>query len=50
MSGNAMPVMKTTSPSKNFPAAASDQISHCIPVIGVEAVGVPSGHVGRMSI
>ena len=50
ISGNAMPVMNTTSPSKNFPAAASDQISHCMPAIGVDAIGVPSGHVGRISI
>src|SRR5208337_3445917 len=33
-SGSATPVMKTTKPSKNLPAAASDQISHCIPVMG----------------
>jgi hypothetical protein len=50
MSGSAMPVMNTTSPSKNFPAAASDQMSDCIAVIGAEPVGVPSGHVGHISM
>ncbi len=25
-------------------------ISHCIPVIGVDAIGVPSGQVGRISM
>ena len=34
MSGKATPVVKTTMPSKNLPAAANPQISHCIWVIG----------------
>ena len=34
MSGKATPVVKTTMPSKNLPAAAKAQISHCIWVIG----------------
>jgi hypothetical protein len=42
MSGNATPVMKTTKPSKNFPAAASDQMRHCMPVIGADFSLVPS--------
>jgi hypothetical protein len=47
ISGSATPVMKTT---KNFPAAASAQIRHCMPVIGTESTRVPSGHIGRSSI
>ncbi|WP_245964723.1 hypothetical protein [Trinickia dinghuensis] len=50
ISGNATPVMKTTKPSKNLPAAASDQMRHCIPVIGMEGSRVPSGHIGRSSM
>ena len=49
-SGSATPVMNTTKPSKNFPAAASDQINHCMPVIGTDGTLVPSGHCGRSSI
>ncbi len=36
ISGSATPVMKTTKPSKNLPAAASDQMRHCMPVIGTD--------------
>jgi hypothetical protein len=50
ISGSATPVIKTTKPSKNFPAAASAQIRHCMPVIGTESTRVPSGHIGRSSI
>jgi hypothetical protein len=32
--GKATPVVKTTMPSKNLPAAASPQMSHCMLVIG----------------
>src|SRR5438067_1841876 len=34
ISGKATPVVKTTMPSKNLPAAAKPQISHCILVMG----------------
>ena len=47
ISGSATPVMNTTKPSKNFPTAASDHISHCIDVIGTDGREVPSGHIGR---
>jgi hypothetical protein len=33
ISGKATPVVKTTMPSKNLPAAANPQISHCILVM-----------------
>ena len=49
ISGSATPVMKTTNPSKNFPAAASDQMRHCMPVIGAAFRCVPSDHVGSSS-
>ena len=50
ISGNATPVMNTTTPSKNLPAAASVQMRHCIAVIGVDGSGVPSGQSGRSSM
>src|SRR5262245_54702786 len=34
ISGKATPVVKTTMPSKNLPAAASHQMNHCILVMG----------------
>jgi hypothetical protein len=49
-SGSATPVMKTTNPSKNLPAAASAQISHCMPVIGADNSRVPSAHRGTSSM
>jgi hypothetical protein len=33
-----------------LPAAASDQISHCMPVIGTDGSVVPSAHMGNSSI
>jgi hypothetical protein len=42
--------MKTTTPSKNFPAAASDQMRHCIDVIGAPETGVPSAQTGISSM
>jgi hypothetical protein len=48
--GVATPVMKTTRPSKNLPAAASAQIRHCIAVMGVEATAVPSAQTGLSSM
>ena len=48
--GVATPVMKTTRPSKNLPAAASDQMRHCIAVMGVEATAVPSAQTGLSSM
>ena len=50
ISGSATPVMKTTKPSKNLPTAASDQMRHCIVVIGADGSGVPSGQIGRSSM
>ena len=50
ISGSATPVMKTTSPSKNFPAVASPQICHCMIVIGTCGMVVPSGQTGVSSI
>ena len=50
ISGSATPVMKTTKPSKNLPAAASAQIRVCIDVIGTEETAVPSGQIGRWSM
>ena len=50
ISGSATPVMKTTKPSKNFPAAASDQMRHCMPVIGDDLRVVPSGQTGSSSM
>src|ERR1700761_7071422 len=50
MSGRATPVMKTTKPSKNLPAAASIQMSLCIWVMGVEGRAVPSGQTGSSSM
>ena len=46
-SGSATPVMNATNPSKNLPAAASDQMSHCMPVIGADGSLVPSDHIGK---
>jgi hypothetical protein len=37
-------------PVKNLPAAASDQISHCILVIGGALSKVPSTHIGSSSM
>ena len=34
ISGSATPVVNTTTPSKNLPAAARPQMSHCMLVIG----------------
>ena len=48
--GRATPVMKTTSPSKNLPAAASHQMRRCMDVIGTISTGVPSRHAGVSSI
>jgi hypothetical protein len=48
--GRATPVIKTTKPSKNFPAAASIQMRRCIFVIGTEGRLVPSGQMGRSSM
>ena len=50
ISGSATPVMKTTRPSKNLPAAASVQMRHCMPVIGVERRAVPSAQIGVSSM
>ena len=50
ISGSATPVIKTTRPSKNLPAAASVQIRHCIAVMGVERRDVPSAQTGVSSI
>ena len=50
ISGNATPVMNTTSPSKNLPAVASTQMRHCMLVIGTDTVGVPSGQNGVWSM
>ena len=50
ISGSATPVMKTTTPSKNLPAAASPQISHCISVIGEYRTGVASAQTGVSSM
>ena len=41
--------MKITNPSKNFPAVASNQIRHCMPVSGAQGTPVPSGHTGVSS-
>jgi hypothetical protein len=50
ISGKATPVMKTTRPSKNLPAAASVQMRHCMLVMGVDSTGVPSAHSGVSSM
>ena len=50
ISGSATPVMNTTKPSKNFPAAARERMRHCIAVIGVIPTAVPSAQIGRSSI
>ena len=50
ISGIATPVMNTTRPSKNLPAAASVQMRHCIAVIGVDWSAVPSAQIGVSSI
>jgi hypothetical protein len=50
MRGMATPVIKTTIPSKNLPAAASHQILHCMAVIGVDATSVPSAQRGVSSM
>ena len=50
ISGIATPVMKTTRPSKNLPAAASIQMRHCMAVIGAQESGVPSDQTGVSSI
>jgi hypothetical protein len=42
--------MKTTNPSKNFPAVASVQMRHCIDVIGASLTCVPSGQLGVSSM
>src|ERR1700728_4256640 len=49
ISGKATPVMKTTKPSKNLPAAASIQMRHCMVVLGLDFSLVPSGHIGSSS-
>ena len=43
-------LMGLQKPSKNFPAAASPQISHCIPVIGADFRLVPSAQMGNSSM
>jgi hypothetical protein len=43
-------VVKTTMPSKNFPAAASPQMSHCIEVMGECRTGVASAQTGVSSM
>ena len=50
ISGTVTPPMNTTKPSKNLPNAASVQIRHCMPVIGVDLSEVPSDHTGNSSI
>ncbi len=50
ISGTVTPPMNTTNPSKNLPKAASVQMRHCIPVMGVDFSAVPSGHTGNSSI
>jgi hypothetical protein len=50
MSGSATPVVKTTMPSKNLPAAASPQMSHCIEVMGECRTGVASAQTGVSSM
>src|SRR5271170_4935256 len=50
ISGTVTPPMNTTKPSKNLPEAASAQIRHCIPVIGVDFSRVPSDHTGNSSM
>jgi hypothetical protein len=50
ISGSATPVMNTTKPSKNLPAAASVQMRRCIAVNPTVGRTVPSGHIGRSSI
>jgi hypothetical protein len=50
ISRNATPVMKTTRPSKNLPAAASHQMRHCMAVIGETATSVPSRQMGASSM
>jgi hypothetical protein len=50
ISGRATPVMKTTTPSKNLPAAANPQMNHCILVIGEYSTGVASAQTGVSSM
>jgi hypothetical protein len=50
ISGSATPVMNTTKPSKNLPAAARMRMRHCIAVIGVMSTAVPSAQTGCSSI
>ena len=50
MSGRATPVMNTTRPSKNLPAAARLQIRHCMAVMGAAGTTVPSRQMGVSSI
>lgn len=48
--GSATPVMKTTIPSKNLPAAASHQMNHCMLVVGEYRTAVASAHIGVSSM
>src|SRR5216684_2246397 len=50
ISGSATPVVKTTMPSKNLPAAASPQISHCMLVREEYLTGVASAQTGVSSM
>ena len=50
ISGSATPVMNTTTPSKNLPAAASPQMSHCMLVIGENDTAVASAQTGVSSM
>ena len=50
ISGTVTPPMNTTKPSKNLPDAASAQMRHCMPVMGVDFSVVPSDHTGNSSI
>src|SRR5260221_530832 len=50
ISGKATPVVKTTMPSKNLPAAASHQMNHCILVMGPWWTGVASAQTGVSSM
>jgi hypothetical protein len=50
MSGSATPVMNTTTPSKNLPAAARPQMNHCIWVMGEKWTGVASAQTGVSSM
>ncbi len=50
ISGSATPVVNTTTPSKNLPAAASHQMNHCILVMGENDTAVASAQTGVSSM